>query len=82
MHIRDNLDIPPTHYRILLLGVNIAESEVFPERALAINPGQSNVHIEGIHTKDPSFGLDAYWLMNEIKIMLKVLDLLFSTPVL
>ncbi len=39
VHIRDNLDLAPTHYRILLKGVNIGHGEVQPDRWMAINPG-------------------------------------------
>lgn len=62
VHIRDNLDLPPSHYRILLMGVNVAEAEIFPDKFMAINPGHINAPIQGIATKDPSFGLDAIWV--------------------
>jgi len=39
VHIRDNLDLPPTHYRILLKGVTIGKGEVQPDRWMAIDPG-------------------------------------------
>ncbi|MCC8997974.1 MAG: flagellar type III secretion system protein FlhA, partial [Candidatus Contendobacter sp.] len=39
VHIRDNLDLAPTAYRIALLGVTAAAAEAFPDRQLAINPG-------------------------------------------
>lgn len=62
VHIRDNLDLLPNQYRITLMGVTIAEAEIHPERELAINPGQVFGDIDGIETKDPAFGLDAYWI--------------------
>ncbi len=62
VHIRDNLDLLPNQYRITLMGVTIAEAEIHPERELAINPGQVFGAIDGIETKDPAFGLDAYWI--------------------
>lgn len=62
MHLRDNLDLPPNHYRILLLGVNLAEAEAHADKLLAINPGHVSVKLDGIYVKDPSFGLDAYWI--------------------
>ena len=40
VHIRDNLDLLPNQYRITLMGVTLAEAEIYPERDLAINPGQ------------------------------------------
>ncbi|RMH41917.1 MAG: flagellar biosynthesis protein FlhA, partial [Gammaproteobacteria bacterium] len=62
VHIRDNLELSPTAYRISLMGVPTAEAEVYPDRELAINPGQVFGPIEGIPTKDPAFGLEAYWI--------------------
>ncbi len=62
VHIRDNLELTPNSYRISLLGVTVGEAEIHPDRVLAINPGQVFGTVEGIPTKDPAFGLDAYWL--------------------
>ncbi len=62
VHIRDNLDLQPNGYRISLMGVTVAESELYPEREMAINPGQVFGNIDGIATKDPAFGLDALWI--------------------
>jgi flagellar biosynthesis protein FlhA len=62
VHIRDNLDLAPTAYRITLLGVTVAKSEVFPDRDLAINPGQVHGELSGIDTVDPAFRLPAVWI--------------------
>lgn len=62
VHIRDNLDLPPTSYRITLLGVTIAEAVAFPDRELAINPGQVYGDISGSATRDPAFQLPAVWI--------------------
>jgi len=62
VHIRDNLDLAPSVYRLTLMGVNIGEVEIHPDRELAINPGQVFGDIQGIATKDPAFGLDAIWI--------------------
>lgn len=67
VHIRDNLDLQPNAYRISLMDVSIAESEVFPDKYLAINPGQVFGDIEGAQIKDPAFGLDAVWVENSVK---------------
>lgn len=67
VHIRDNLELPPNGYRISLMGVTLAESEVHPDRHMAINPGQVFGNIEGVPVKDPAFGLDAVWIDNAIK---------------
>lgn len=62
VHIRDNLDLLPTGYRISLMGVEVAHAEVYPDRELAINPGQVFGNLDGVKTKDPAFGLDAIWI--------------------
>ena len=62
VHIRDNLDLAPNVYRITLMGVGVAEAEVYADRELAINPGQVFGEIKGIAGKDPAFGLDAVWI--------------------
>jgi flagellar biosynthesis protein FlhA len=62
VHIRDNLELAPNAYRITILGALVGESEVFPDRELAINPGQVTGSIPGTVTKDPAFGLDAVWI--------------------
>ena len=62
VHIRDNLDLSPTAYRISLHGVPIGEAEIYPDRDLAINPGRVFGTLQGVETKDPAFGLDAVWI--------------------
>ncbi|MEJ2404898.1 MAG: flagellar biosynthesis protein FlhA [Candidatus Thiodiazotropha sp.] len=67
VHIRDNLDLSPNTYRISLNGVAAAEAEIYPDRELAINPGQVFGELPGTPTKDPTFGLDAVWIDPEQK---------------
>lgn len=62
VHIRDNLELGPNSYRITILGAPVGESEVFPDRELAINPGQVSGALPGSPTKDPAFGLEAVWI--------------------
>jgi flagellar biosynthesis protein FlhA len=62
VHIRDNLDLLPNAYRLTLMGVSVAEAEVYPDRELAINPGQVFGPLNGIAAKDPAFGLEAVWI--------------------
>lgn len=62
VHIRDNLDLLPNAYRLTLMGVSVAEAEIYPERELAINPGQVFGSLNGIAAKDPAFGLEAVWI--------------------
>jgi flagellar biosynthesis protein FlhA len=62
VHIRDNLQLQPGAYRLLVHGVPVAEGTVHPDRELALNPGRVFGSIAGIPTKDPAFGLDAIWI--------------------
>ncbi len=62
VHIRDNLDLSPNAYSIILMGVPVGEGEAYPDKELAINPGQVFGELKGIKTKDPTFGLEAVWI--------------------
>ncbi len=62
VHIRDNLELPPNHYRIILMGVAVAEGRIEMGRELAINPGKVFGTLPGIETQDPAFGLPAVWV--------------------
>jgi len=62
VHIRDNLELSPGAYRITLMGVAVGESDIYPDREMAINPGQVFGTLAGTPTKDPAFGMDALWI--------------------
>ncbi len=62
VHIRDNLELSPSAYRITLHGVPLGESEIHPGKEMAINPGQVFGTLNGVATKDPAFGLEALWI--------------------
>ena len=62
VHIRDNLEFKPNAYRISLKGVEIGGGEAYPGQYLAINPGRVTGPLQGRETKDPAFGLPAYWI--------------------
>lgn len=65
IHIRDNLQLQPKEYAILLKGVEVARGEVMPDRLLALLPGVEAKGLEGVRTKDPAFGLPALWIRPE-----------------
>lgn len=65
VHIRDNLDLSPNAYRIAISGATVGEADIFPDKEMAINPGQVFGNLEGIEAKDPAFGLDAVWIEPE-----------------
>ncbi|MCK6411316.1 MAG: flagellar biosynthesis protein FlhA [Azonexus sp.] len=62
IHIRDNLELKPNAYRILLKGVEVGQGEAYAGQFLAINPGRVAGTLHGTPTKDPAFGLPATWI--------------------
>ncbi|WP_333872115.1 flagellar biosynthesis protein FlhA [Kosakonia cowanii] len=62
IHIRDNLDLAPGHYRILLKGVEIGSGDIESDRWMAINPGYAEGTLPGTACVDPAFGLPACWI--------------------
>jgi len=62
VHVRDNLELKPSAYRITLRGVMVGEGEAFPGMFLAINPGGITTPLIGTATTDPAFGLPAHWI--------------------
>lgn len=62
VHVRDNLELKPSGYRITLRGVIAGEGEAFPGMHLAINPGGITTPLIGTATTDPAFGLPAHWI--------------------
>lgn len=62
IRIKDNLNLQPTDYEVLLKGVKIGEGSVLPDKFLAMDTGMVAEAIDGIPTKEPAFGLDALWI--------------------
>ncbi|OYT88106.1 MAG: flagellar biosynthesis protein FlhA [Burkholderiales bacterium PBB6] len=62
VHIRDNLDLKPSMYRVTLRGAVIGEGEAYPGMFMAINPGGGVPQLPGTRTIDPAFGLPAVWI--------------------
>ena len=62
IHIKDNVRIKPGEYRVLLRGAVIGKGELVSHHLLAMDPGNVTAPLEGIPTKEPTFGLDAIWL--------------------
>ncbi len=62
VHIRDNLELMPGGYRLLLAGVPLAQGQVYPDREMALNPGRVFGPLDGIRGHDPAFGMEAYWI--------------------
>ena len=62
IRIRDNIQLQPGEYDILIRGARVARGQIMPGRLLAMNPGTAVRPIEGIETREPVFGLTAYWI--------------------
>ena len=62
VRIRDNLDLEPNTYHLMVNGVVRGRGESHAGKELAINPGHVSTPLEGIATKEPAFGLEAYWI--------------------
>ena len=62
IRIRDNLDLEPNTYHLLVNGVLRGRGQSFSGKELAINPGHISTPIEGLATKEPAFGLEAFWI--------------------
>ncbi|OWY30948.1 flagellar biosynthesis protein FlhA [Herbaspirillum robiniae] len=67
IHIRDNLELKPSAYRITLKGVEVGKGEAHAGQYLAINPGMVTGPLPGMMTTDPAFGLPAVWIDNSLR---------------
>ena len=63
IRVRDNLEFAPDAYKILLRGIARGKGEMKIGHDLAINPGNVSVPLDATATKEPAFGLDAYWIL-------------------
>ena len=62
VRIRDSSQIDPNQYTVLLRGQEVARGELFPDQLLAIDSGLASEPLAGIQTKEPAFGLTAWWI--------------------
>jgi len=67
IHIKDNLELRPNEYSILLKGVRLASGEILPNHYLAMNPGLATETLRGVSTVEPAFGLPATWITEDKK---------------
>jgi len=65
IHIKDNLQLKPNEYAVLLKGVRIAGGEMLPGHYLAMNPGTATDTLRGVATTEPAFGLPATWITED-----------------
>ncbi len=67
VHIKDNLQLKPNEYAIVLKGVKIGGGELLPGHFLAMNPGTATEVIKGVETIEPAFQLPAVWISEDKK---------------
>ncbi len=67
VRIRDNMQMPPHEYRIKIRGSIVATGRTIPGRLLAMDSGIATGRIDGAPTKEPAFGLDAWWIDPALK---------------
>lgn len=67
VRIRDNIQLNPNEYRLKIKGNEIANGELLLNHYLAMSPGIEDDSIEGIDTVEPSFGLPAKWITEDMK---------------
>jgi flagellar biosynthesis protein FlhA len=65
VRIRDNSELQPNRYTVLLRGQEVAGGEIFPDQALAIDSGMAGERLAGMETREPAFGLKAWWIPPE-----------------
>ena len=62
LHLRDNLQLKPGQYALLIKGNQVASAEILVDHFLAMDPGNVGSHIAGIETREPAFNLPALWI--------------------
>jgi len=67
VRVRDNLELKPNAYVVRLKGLEVAQGELTPDRLLAINPGTATRPLDGIETREPTFGVPALWIAPALK---------------
>ena len=67
VRIRDNIQLQPNEYRLKIKGNEMAKGELLLDHYLAMSPGIDDGSVEGIDTIEPSFGLPAKWISEEMK---------------
>ncbi|HBU36253.1 MAG TPA: flagellar biosynthesis protein FlhA [Planctomycetaceae bacterium] len=62
LHLRDNLQLKPGEYRVVIKGNPVAQAELLIDHYLAMDPGDAKHRIEGVETVEPAFNLPAVWI--------------------
>jgi len=67
IRVKDNLQLKPGGYRILIKGNEVAKGEMMIGYVMALSPGEVKQSMEGIPTKEPVFGMPALWIQEKKK---------------
>ncbi len=67
IHIQDNMQLQPGEYRLLLKGNEIARGDLVLNHFLAMDPGDAVGKLDGVQTKEPTYGLPAVWIKEEMR---------------
>ncbi|MBI1369530.1 MAG: flagellar biosynthesis protein FlhA [Planctomycetes bacterium] len=70
VRIRDNMQLQPHDYHIKVRGNTVASGTAYPGKFLAMQTGMADTHsdpLDGVHTREPAFGLDAWWVEPALK---------------
>jgi len=62
LHLRDNLQLKPGQYSVLIRGNEVASAEILIDHYLAMDPGDAKHRIQGVETVEPAFNLPALWI--------------------
>jgi len=67
LRVRDNLQLKPGEYRILIKGNEVSRGEMMLGYVMALSPGEVKRTVDGIPTKEPVFQLPALWVQEKKK---------------
>lgn len=80
VRIRDNIQLQPNEYRFKIKGSEMARGELLLDHYLAMSPGVDDDSVDGIDTIEPSFGLPAKWVTEEVKEQAEMLGYTVVDP--
>jgi len=80
VRIRDNMQLPAHEYRVKIKGATIARGQIVPGRLLAMDSGIASGPIQGERTREPAFGLDAWWIEPGLKTRAETMNYTVVDP--
>jgi flagellar biosynthesis protein FlhA len=67
VRVKDEKKLAPNRYEVRIFGTKVADGDVIADRSLAINPGGQRERLEGVESRDPTYGLPAFWIADPAK---------------